>query len=94
MLKKIQDKIKKTDIFGKRVNLNFDQQGETHRTSIGGIFSILLCIIIIVYGSIKMNVMLTHGADADMSMVQTIDPNSLGQVDINSTGMLFFLQLQ
>jgi hypothetical protein len=41
-----------------------------------------------------MNVMLTHGADADMSMVQTIDPNSLGQVDINSTGMLFFLQLQ
>ena len=48
----------------------------------------------IVYGSIKINVMLTHGADADMSMVQIIDPNDLGQVDINSTGMLFFLQLQ
>ena len=48
----------------------------------------------IVYGGIKINMMLTHGADADMSLVQIIDPNDLGQVDINSTGMLFFLQLQ
>ena len=80
-------------MFGKPVNLNFDQQGETHKTSVGGIFSIFLSIIIVVYGGIKINVMLTHGADADMSMVQIIDPNDLGQVDINSTGMLFFLQL-
>ena len=42
----------------------------------------------------RINVMVNNLADADMSMTQVIDPNDLGIVNINSTGMLFFIQLQ
>ena len=39
----------------------------------------------------RINVMVNNLADSDMSMIQVIDPNDLGQIDMNSTGMLFFL---
>ena len=42
----------------------------------------------------RINVMVNNLADADMSMTQVIDPNDLGIVNINSSGMLFFIQLQ
>ena len=64
-----------SDMFGKEVNLNFDKKGEYHNTIIGGLFSILLRIIMIIYGSMRVNVMVNNLEDADMSMMQVIDPN-------------------
>ncbi len=91
----MNDLIKKADMFGWEVNLNFDQKGEYHNTILGGLFSILLNILILIYGGMRLNVMFNNLADTNISMLQSIDPNhDLGQIDINSTGMLFFIQLQ
>ena len=35
--------------YGKNVQLNFNQEGETHSTTIGGIFTLILTIGIIFY---------------------------------------------
>jgi hypothetical protein len=45
------------DQYGYRVNLNFKKQGETVKTSIGGIFSILTGIMILAYAGQKLNIM-------------------------------------
>jgi hypothetical protein len=80
----MNDFIKTMDMFGREVNLNFDKKGEYHKTVIGGIFSMLLSIIIIIYGGMRLNVLFNNLEDADMSMMQVIDPNNdLGQVNIN-----------
>ena len=75
MKNRLYNLIKMSDMFGKEVNLNFDKKGEYHNTIIGGLFSILLRIIMIIYGSMRVNVMVNNLEDADMSMMQVIDPN-------------------
>jgi hypothetical protein len=65
----MNDFINTMDIFGREVNLNFDQKGEYHTTIIGGIFSILLSFIILIYGGMRLNVLFNNMEDADMSMM-------------------------
>ena len=45
-MKKLRSLVKKQDIFGKFVLLNFDQKGSTHKTFIGGILSIMFYIFV------------------------------------------------
>lgn len=41
--------IRKVDQFGHKVNFNFDKDGETHRTTIGGILSTFYIVGMIIY---------------------------------------------
>ena len=75
MKNRLYNLIKMSDMFGKEVNLNFDKKGEYHNTIIGGLFSILLRIIMIIYGSMRVNVMFNNLEDEDMSMMHLIDHN-------------------
>ena len=38
--------LKKIDIYGHNVGLNFDRQGQLHTTAVGGFFSLLIGILI------------------------------------------------
>ena len=51
--KSIRKTIKKNDMFGHSVVLNFNRQGETHKTSFGGLISIFIKIVLISYVSFK-----------------------------------------
>lgn len=53
--------IKKIDVFGHQVNLNFDDVSPVHKTIVGGIFSIFLRIIILTILTVKINRILTYG---------------------------------
>ena len=46
---KLRKIIKKIDIFGYPVNLNFNKKSNFHNTILGGIFSILLFVFMIAY---------------------------------------------
>jgi len=46
-----QKLIKRVDMFGKKVELNFDKNGSTHKTYFGGFITILYVIFIIVYAA-------------------------------------------
>ena len=41
------------DMFGHTINLNFDKQGDSHQTFIGGIISIVVKILMFIYIGIK-----------------------------------------
>lgn len=40
-MKKAKTLIRDLDVFGKEINLNFDQKGNTYQTFVGGVMSIL-----------------------------------------------------
>jgi hypothetical protein len=41
--------IKKVDIFGKKIELNYDKNGSTHKTYLGGFLTILYVTFIMAY---------------------------------------------
>jgi len=49
MLKKGYKEVKNQDIFGHSVLLNFNKNGNTHNTFCGGIFSILIRLLMVYY---------------------------------------------
>ena len=52
--KKVNGCLREYDWFGHEVNLNFNREGATHNTAIGGGFSLILRIGMVIY--IAMNV--------------------------------------
>ena len=40
-------------MYGHPVKLNFDKQGDMHKTSIGGVFSIIINILMLIYISVN-----------------------------------------
>ena len=49
--------IKNRDIFGYQINLNFNKQGRTHKTSFGGVLSILTFVFILSFTIMKLSVL-------------------------------------
>ena len=45
--KRIQDQIKKVDMFGHIITFNMELQGETHKTTVGGCLTIALIVFVI-----------------------------------------------
>ena len=46
--KKLNKSVRKIDQFGKKVSFNFDRDGDTHKTTVGGIISIF-CVFGMLY---------------------------------------------
>ena len=51
-------KIKEQDIFGHQISFNFDKQGATHKTCVGGVVSIAIKVVVLVYVLILLKRML------------------------------------
>ena len=49
MVNKIVKSIKNHDIFGTPVSLNFNQDGTNYKTLIGGLFSLLIKVVMILF---------------------------------------------
>ena len=48
-MKKIKDKVKEHDYFGQDIVLNFNKEGNNHKTVAGGLVSIILKLLMCVY---------------------------------------------
>ena len=44
-----QTYIKTHDLFGHKIELNFNKKGSSHNTLIGGVFSILIKMVMLIY---------------------------------------------
>ena len=51
------------DLFGHRIALNFNRGGDTHRTIVGGFFSIFIKIALTFYVFIKVVKLVSFGDD-------------------------------
>ena len=56
--KNIRKKIKKNDMFGHSVVLNFNRQGETYKTSFGGFISIIINAVLLGYVALRYSKMI------------------------------------
>jgi hypothetical protein len=52
---------KTLDIFGKPLSLKFDKKWNSHDTKFGGLSTLILILLIIVYGGILLNDLLMYG---------------------------------
>ena len=48
------------DMFGKKVNLNFDRDGDTYNSPYGILFSIMIFTIVLIYSGLRTNVLVNY----------------------------------
>ena len=65
--------MRERDIFGHSISLNFDKKGDSHRTVIGGFFSILIKVFLIVYIIYKGKVLIYVENDTNVSLIKVED---------------------
>ena len=75
VLKTISTKLKNQDLFGHQVQLNFNRNGSVHTTPLGGVFSIFLKTLYIIYFSYLLNKMFDYGEDRTYSYENTLGHN-------------------
>lgn len=63
ILGSIRDWVRSQDFFGHSIHLNFDKNGETHNTTIGGFFSIFIRSFILWYVFLNMFKLFSYGGD-------------------------------
>ena len=57
----IKNRIKKADLFGKTISLNFGDDIKTHNTVTGGLISIIFYMIILAFIGYRISVMIQRG---------------------------------
>ena len=60
-------------MFGHTINLNFNKEGDSHKTFIGGCFSIFIKTAIFLYVFMNMKKMIFHEDDTNMIEYNLID---------------------
>lgn len=68
MFTKFYKSIKGADFFGYHVQLNFNKNGEAHNTFIGGIFSIIIRVMMLGYIINLFDKMVSYGGDNNKSV--------------------------
>ena len=75
------------DLFGHYIHLNFNRQGDSHKTLIGGLFSILVKIMMIFYIIINVRKLVSNDDYKSLTELHTIDLHKLGIINYKSTGI-------
>ena len=85
-----RDAFKDHDMFGHTIQLNFDKQGESHNTLLGGIFSIFIKIIMSVYIGLCFKKLLYMEDDSISLFLEQQDLKVTGDVDYAEGSLLVF----
>ena len=52
-------------MFGHVINLNFNKQGESHKTSVGGFFSLIIKCFLLLYVGLNFKKLIWHEDDSN-----------------------------
>ena len=73
------------------INLNFDKQGDAHKTLFGGLYSLIIKLIILEFLYLNMQKLFMHIDDNNVSTLGLIDMDKLGDVQLmGQSSMLIF----
>jgi hypothetical protein len=89
----LKDVISLFDIFGRPISLTFNNKGVIHQTFAGGMFSLLLIILIVVFTGLSGVKITDHLKLTTTSLEDALDPEILGNVNYNETGIVFITHL-
>jgi hypothetical protein len=93
MKEELVGSIKERDMFGHGIGLNFDKQGDTHNTVIGGVFSIFIKFAVAVYVIMNFQKMLFYEQDFNSTQLGALDLADLGNVPLNETHSRIYFRL-
>ena len=85
--KNYRDWLTEQDLFGHQVQMNFNQKGPTHNTCIGGFFSIIVKIAMLVYIFLRFKALLLYEEDINTTEMNVIDLDELDPIDFKTTNM-------
>ena len=81
-------------MFGHVINLNFDKQGDSHKTFIGGIISIVVKILMFVYVSVKFDKLIYREGSSNAVTALLVKMDTMGEVMFNQTSMVMFYMMK
>lgn len=81
------------DMFGYPVTLNFNKQGDTWTTSLGGFISLLLKIALFGFFGFKAYRLIFKLDNSISTSVSLTDFKEVGEVSIKDTGFMPYIQL-
>ena len=90
----IKEKIEEQDMFGHVVNLNFDRKGNSHNTWIGGIFSILIKLFMVVFISLKFKRLIYRDGPNVAVAGLLVKVDLMGEVAWNETNLVSFFVMK
>ena len=73
--------------------MNFDKQGDSHKTFIGGFFSVIIKVAIWTYVFYNFKKMLFNESDTNFTQIGLINLEDLGDVQYNQSQLIFFHRL-
>lgn len=80
------------DIFGHTVALNFNRNGASHKTPIGGFFSIFINLAVYYYVFTRFRILVMREGDKRVSRAEEIDTADVGHVDyFHSSSLMFWV---
>ena len=86
----IKKGLKKIDVFGYPISLNYKRQGDTFQTIYGGGCTIITISLLFAYFVMLLTRMIYHQQDMITSNEESLDLNTLGKVHLNNTRLKFF----
>lgn len=94
VLGQVRDWVKSQDFFGHTITLNFDKNGDTHNTTIGGFFSIFIRSFIIWYVFMNLHKMVYYGNDNMQYTESLLNLNETGAISYSDTEFQMFMVLR
>ena len=73
-------RLKGLDMFGHTINLNFNQEGDTHRTIYGGCISLFIRLAMAIYVFWNVSKMIHHLDDSNLTEVSSINLDEFGEI--------------
>ena len=94
MSKRIKEYLKSKDMFGHTICLNFNKQGDTHQTTIGGFFSMIIKLAMSTYIFINVKKLWLFESDSLNMEIQKLDLDSLDERAYGNTKLFMFHTLR
>ena len=78
---KLRTFIMNQDMFGHQININFNKNGNSHGSAIGGFFSIILRLMMLFYVFMIIKKMALNEGDTNFTQNDILDVNTAGAVN-------------
>ena len=80
------------DMFGHKVSLNFNKDSDTYKTGCGGVFSILIKLILLFYVGLKMKALFLRENNQYGKNELPTGYEKLGEISLDQTNVVPFMQ--
>ena len=77
-------------MFGHTIQLNFNKQGDSHQTAIGGFFSIFIRVAMLVYVAYNFAKMIFYQDDSNFTEAIPLNLDEFGDKNYNETDMFMY----